>query len=44
MKLSSYELQNVKGGFSFLGIVGIATGISFLVGIVDGIIRPNKCK
>ena len=44
-KLSDNELMNVEGGAVKIGlIVGIAAGITFIVGLIDGIIRPLKCN
>lgn len=43
--LNDKELMNVEGGAVKIGlIVGIAAGITFLVGLIDGIIRPLKCN
>ena len=39
------DLKNVKGGA--LGsklIMGLVTGGAFLVGLIDGILRPLKCR
>lgn len=44
-KLNDKELMNVEGGAIKIGlIVGIAAGITFIVGLIDGIIRPLKCN
>ena len=44
-KLNDKELMNVEGGAVKIGlIVGIAAGITFIVGLIDGIIRPLKCN
>ncbi len=43
--MSEEELINVKGGMArtyFYGI--IVTAITFLIGLVDGIIRPLNCN
>lgn len=43
--LNDKELMNVNGGGINIGIVvGIAAGVTFLIGVIDGIIRPLKCK
>lgn len=43
-ELSSKELMNVTGGFSFgIGLL-IAIGLSFLIGVFDGYVRPLKCN
>lgn len=43
--LKENDLKNVKGGA--LGsklIMGLVTGGAFLVGLIDGILRPLKCR
>ena len=43
--LNDKELMVVDGGGFHIGVVaGIVAGISFLVGLVDGIVRPLKCR
>ena len=43
--MSDNELKTIEGGgLSFGAIVGIAAGITFLIGIIDGIVRPLKCN
>ncbi len=41
--IKDQELSQVKGGFSGWAIAGIVVGITFVVGIIDGIARPKKC-
>lgn len=44
-RLSKQELMEVNGGAIKWAIVGaIAAGVSFIIGVVDGIIRPLKCN
>lgn len=44
-KLNDIELKKVDGGAVKFGlIVGIAAGVTFIVGLIDGIIRPLKCN
>ena len=43
--LNDKELMNVNGGGVNIGlVVGIAAGITFLIGLIDGIVRPLKCN
>ncbi len=45
IKLNNKELLEVQGGAVKIGLLfGIAAGISFLIGVIDGIIRPLKCN
>ena len=43
-ELNENELKSMVGGFSIWGIIGIVAGLIFGVGVVDGIIRPLKCR
>lgn len=44
-ELSKQELMNVKGGGFSIGVGIIITAIStFVVGFIDGIIRPLRCN
>ncbi len=42
-KISKNELKNINGGGFGLGLLigGIAT---FLIGVIDGYVRPLKCR
>ncbi len=41
--LEEHELKQIVGGFSFgLGTI-IGIGITFLIGLFDGIVRPLGC-
>ena len=43
--LNDKELMSVSGGgVNISAIVGIAAGITFLIGIIDGLFRPLKCN
>ncbi len=45
--LNDYELSNIQGGSFSLG-VGIALFIggliTFVIGVIDGFVRPLKCN
>ncbi len=45
-KLSKKELIEVNGGAVAAGwiVAGIVAGVSFLVGLIDGYVRPFKCR
>lgn len=44
-KLTINELKKVKAGaLSGWAIAGIIAGVTFLVGVFDGIARPFKCR
>lgn len=43
--LSNEELMNVSGGGFNIGIfAAIAAGVTFIISIIDGIVRPIKCN
>ena len=43
--LTNEELKNIDGGGVNIGLlVGIAAGVTFIIGLIDGIIRPLKCN
>ena len=45
MNLSKKELLEVKGGGVSLSVLAmIGAGIVFLIGVVDGYVRPLKCN
>lgn len=42
--LSNNELKKISGGFNFgIGFL-IASGITFVVGLFDGYVRPLACR
>ncbi|MBQ7136803.1 MAG: hypothetical protein IJO43_02350 [Bacilli bacterium] len=45
LEINSNELKNIKGGgITIWGGIGIASGILFLIGVIDGFVRPLKCN
>lgn len=44
-KLTNDELKSIEGGGISPGLaVGIIAGVTFIIGIIDGIIRPLRCN
>lgn len=44
-KINSDKLKEVKGGGINLGLAAsIGAIVSFLIGVVDGLINPTKCN
>lgn len=43
MKLENSELKNIQGGGIGIGLL-IGAGIVFLIGVIDGYVRPLKCN
>ncbi len=47
--LNDKDLMKVEGGSISVGllsviIAGVAAGVTFLIGVIDGIVRPLKCN
>lgn len=42
--LTKAELQQIDGGIAVWGVMGIIGGITFIIGVLDGFIRPLKCN
>ena len=43
MQLTNNELLNITGGGLSL-LAGIGALFTFIIGVIDGYIRPEKCK
>ena len=44
LELTREELLQINGGFKWkIGMV-LAAGISFIIGVIDGYLRPLPCK
>ena len=44
-KLNNNEMKKINGGGVNIGLwVGIAAGVTFVIGLIDGLIRPLKCN
>lgn len=44
-KLDKKELLEIEGGaFNPAIALGISAGIVFLIGVIDGFVRPMKCN
>lgn len=44
-ELSNYELKKINGGAIKWAVIGVFVGIgAFIAGIVDGYLRPFKCR
>lgn len=49
IKLENEELINIKGGSASAVTIGtvallVVTGITFVIGVIDGIVRPLACN
>ena len=44
-ELKEQELKNINGGAFKIGIgLAIAAGVTFLIGLVNGYVRPLDCR
>lgn len=44
-KMNESEMKKISGGGVNIGLwIGIGAGVSFLIGLFDGLIRPLKCN
>ncbi len=45
IELTNVELQKINGGgFSWAALFGIISGGIFLIGVLDGYLRPYACR
>ena len=45
LEIDNKDLKNINGGgLSIWGGVGLVDGIIFLIGLIDGFVRPLKCN
>ena len=46
--MKDLTIENTKnisgGGITVWGAIGIATGVIFIIGVIDGFVRPLKCN
>ena len=43
-QLTNEELLQIRGGFNWKIGMALAAGLSFIIGVVDGYLRPLPCK
>ena len=43
-ELIDNELMTVNGGFNVWLGIAIGAGVTFLLGVIDGYVRPLKCN
>ena len=43
-ELNNQKLKRIRGGISTWGIIGIIASVIFGIGVVDGYVRPFKCR
>ncbi len=43
--LKEKELENISGGFlSAAKVLGVIGGVTFIIGVIDGFVRPLRCN
>ena len=44
-EINEKDLKTIQGGgLSVWGAIGIGTIVTFLIGVIDGFVRPLKCN
>ncbi len=43
-ELNDKELMTINGGFGLGWGILIGAGITFIIGVIDGFVRPLKCN
>ena len=43
-QLNGNELMSIRGVFGIWGVFSIIGGLVFLIGLIDGYIRPLRCN
>lgn len=43
-EIKEEDMKNIEGGISVWGGIGIGAAVVFLIGVIDGIVRPLKCN
>jgi len=45
IEINSNDLKSIQGrGISIWGGIGIGAIVTFLIGVIDGFVRPLKCN
>lgn len=44
MELTKKEMMNVSGGIGAWGVAGIVGAVIFIIGVIDGYVRPLACQ
>lgn len=45
LEIKENDLKSIRGGgISIWGGIGIVSGIIFVIGVIDGFVRPLKCN
>lgn len=43
-KLNNNELSEINGGWSITATILTVLGVTFLLGVLDGIVNPSECN
>ena len=43
-EIDKEEMTKIDGGLSVWGGIGIGAAVVFLIGVIDGIVRPLRCN
>lgn len=43
-ELTSLEMKKIEGGVNWVLVTFVSGALSFVIGVIDGIINPKKCN
>jgi len=43
-ELTANEMKKIEGGVNWVVVTFVSGAISFVIGIIDGMINPKKCN
>jgi len=43
-KLKEQEMKKINGGVNWVVVTFVSAALSFVIGMVDGLINPKKCN
>ena len=44
LELTKQEMMDIKGGIGAWGVAGIVGAVIFIIGVIDGYVRPLACQ
>ena len=43
-QITKKELKEIRGGWSITGAFGLGAFVTFIIGVIDGYLRPLNCR
>ena len=44
IELTNQEMKRIEGGVNWVVVTFVSGAISFVLGIIDGLVNPQKCN